>query len=317
MAVIFNSFWRHRKNGSVQGMPAPVDPDTPHAPWHVDKLRMLAPELARAGFTGILFPVLTKAQGGSAPDADGYGKQFDYDLGNTSPTRWGHLEDLLRSVAASRAAGLMNLSDVVIHQYDGGDQGVYSEAMFPKHPSCFVGPPPRVPVDPVFDQAGNQAFGDMVAYVNGLPKHYMLEGIIKAIRFQMSLLALDGYRLDDTKGENAAVSKRVIEATGGYVFGECFTGDPGELERWLAETDRRAATLDFTLHFTLKAVCEGGSFRALERAGLAGIDPGRAVTFVDTADTDGDDSENIKVNKLWAYLMILTGTADLCAGLPA
>ena len=307
MAVIFNSFYRMVKKGNLQAMPAPCDPETPDVPWHVDKVREMASGLARIGFTDVLYPVLTMAQGGSSPNADGYGKQFDYDFGDARPTRWGYRKDTMRSVASCRVAGLRVLSDMVIHQYDGGDNGVYSEPMFPKHPACFVGPPPRVPADPVFDAEGNAAFGDMVAYVNGRPKGYMLDGIIAAINTQRRAFDLDGYRLDDTKGENAAVSREIIAATGGYVFGECFTGNRGELEAWVQQTSGYAGALDFSFHWALQAVCDrGASFRTLEDAGLSAIDPAHAVTFVDTGDTDNNDGENIKFNKLWAYVLILT-----------
>ena len=307
MAVMYNSFYRMVKDGVLQVMPAPCDRETPGAPWHVDKVREMASGLAKVGFTDLLYPVLTMAQGGCAPNSDGYGKQFDYDFGDTRPTRWGLRKDTMRSVSACRAAGLRVLSDVVIHQYDGGDNGVYPEPMFPKHPSCFAGPPPRVPADPVFDSEGNAAFGDMVAYVNGRPKGYMLDGAIAAIRAQRSAFDLDGYRLDDTKGENAAVSKTILAATVGYVFGECFTGNPGELDSWVMQTGGRASTLDFTLHWALQAVCDqGASFRTLDGAGFAAIDPAHAVTFVDTGDTDNNDGESIKFNKLWGYVLILT-----------
>jgi hypothetical protein len=56
------------------------------------------------------------------------------------------------------ACGLDVYADVVLHQYYGGNNGTYKylgadgktqNGRFPKLPPCFVGPPPRVPVDPV------------------------------------------------------------------------------------------------------------------------------------------------------------------------
>ena len=326
MAIIFNSFYRMTIYGALQVAPAPVDKNTPHAPWYADKIAGMSRELAAIGFTDILWPVLTKAQGGSAPDADGYGKYDDYDLGSkdqcySRPTRWGSVEQLRRAIAVTRAAGLRNLSDIVIHQYDGGDNGAYRyvgsdgktlNGRFPKHPSCFVGPPPCVPADPVFDAEGNMAFGDMVSYVNSTPKNYMRDGIIAAIQWQIESLDLDGFRLDDTKGENAAVTRYILDAPvirDSYVFGECFTGNPAELERWVEEVG--AATLDFQLHFAMQAVANNGaSCLTLDGAGFTAWNPGKSVTFADTGDTDGRNGEAIISNKLlvYAYLLTIEGT---------
>ena len=326
MAIIFNSFYRMTVGGELQVAPAPVDKNTPDAPWYTDKIAAMARELASIGFTDILWPVLTKAQGGSAPNADGYGKYDDYDLGSkdqcySRPTRWGSVDQLRRAIAATRAAGLRNLSDIVIHQYDGGAAGAYHylgadgkslTGRFPKHPSCFVGPAPGVPADPVFDAEGNMAFGDMVSYVNSTPQNYMRDGIIAAIQWQIESLDLDGFRLDDTKGENAAVTRYLLNAPvirDLYVFGECFTGNPAELERWVDEVG--AATLDFQLHFALQAVANNGaSCVTLDGAGFTTWNPARSVTFADTGDTDGKNGESIISNKLlvYAYLLTVEGT---------
>ena len=328
MACIYNSFYRMVKDGTLQVMPAPVDKGTPDAAWHAERMAAVSWELARVGFTHRLWPVLTKSQGGSANNADGYGHLDDYDLGSKDqsfgvPTRWGTREAVQRAIAVGHAAGLMELADMVIHQYDGGNNRTYEypgadgrtkNGRFPKHASCFVGPPPCVPIDPVFDSEGNVAFGDLVSYVNSTPKNYMRDGMIEAIRWQVETLGLDGFRLDDAKGENAAVSREILSADGIrglYCFGECFTGDPSELEAWVQQTGGLAAALDFGLHFTLQAVADrGASCRTLDRAGFAARDAAHAVTFVDTADTDNADGEKIVSNKLlcYAYLLTIEGT---------
>lgn len=334
MAVIYNSFYRMMKNGVQQVMPAPVDRDTPDAPWHAVKMSQMAEGLAQAGFTHILWPPLCKAQGGSAGNSDGYGKLDDYDLGTKNqaysiPTRWGTAEQVRQAVAIGRRYGLAHLSDMVIHQYDGGNNGTYvypgadgktMNGRFPKHPSCFVGAPPRVAVDAVFDANGNNAYGDMVSYVHSTPANYMLDGMIAGIQWQLQTICLDGFRLDDTKGENAAVTRRILESPiirDGYCFGECFTGDPQELEAWVQQMNGRNATLDFDLHFMLQAVCDdGASVRMLDGAGFTARDPGHAVTFVETADTDQNSGENITSNKLlaYAYLLAIEGTPMVYAG---
>jgi alpha-amylase len=329
MAVIFNAFYRVIKNGSQQTVPAPVDPDTPHAPWWTDRIASMARGLAQTGFTDVLWPPFTMSQGGAANNADGYGKFNDYDLGRWMPnhkrfnrTRWGNIEQLRRALAVVKAAGMNNLGDMVIHQYNGGNNRTYKypgadgkilNGRFPKTPSSFVGGPGGVAVDRVFNPEGNQAFGDMVSYQNSRPAGYMLKGLTDAIRWQVRTLGLDGFRIDDTKGEATGVVNSILKnigVPGLFTFGECFTGDTNELERWLNAVDGADATLDFQMHFILQAVADGNaSCRLLDGGGLVGRDPARSVTFVDTADTDGADSQRIRTNKLlcYAYLLSIPG----------
>ncbi len=79
----------------------------------------------------------------------------------------------------------------------------------------------------------------------------------------------------------------------------------------------RNATLDFSLHFALQAVCDNSaSCYLLDGAGFTSLDPGHSVTFVETADTDQNTGENITSNKLLAYAYLLTveGTPMVYAG---
>jgi alpha-amylase len=330
LGVILNANYRFVKNGQRQVMPAPVDKDTPGAPWWWDKVASMAPEIKKCGFSAVQLPPFCKTQSGAAPNADGYGKFDDYDLGNKNqfysiPTRFGTVEQLRRCIAILNACGLGAYADLVIHQYDGGDNGTYKylgadgktrNGRFPKHPSCFVGAPPRVPVDPVFDSEGNFAFGDMVSFTNSTPRDYMASQTIEAADWLLRTTglvnpALHGFRLDDTKGTNVTFSKRLVTSkTMGTLFsyGECFTGNPAELERWEGLMNGRSATLDFTLHWALQNMCDnpGANMQQMNGTGLAAVDPFHAVTFVDNPDTDTSNGQQIITNKLLAYAYILT-----------
>lgn len=330
MGVIFNANYRIVKNGQRQVMPAPVDPDTPNVPWWYDKIADLAPEIKRCGFSVVQLPPFCKTESGDAPDADGYGKFDDYDIGSKNqfysiPTRFGTAEQLRRCIAVLNACGLGAYTDLVIHQYDGGDNGTYeylgadgktSNGRFPKHPSCFVGAPPRVAVDPVFDSNGNFGFGDMVSYVNSTPKNYMANGAIDATDWLLRTTGLvspqfHGFRIDDTKGSNVDFVRRFVTSktmANLFNYGECFTGNPEELNAWVSLMNGRSATLDFSLHFALQNMCDnpGANMQQMNGSGLASINPFHAVTFVDNSDTDTTDGEQIISNKLLAYAYILT-----------
>lgn len=271
----------------------------------------MAPALAGYGCNAWLWPPLTMSQGGTADNADGYGKARDLDVGQFGqPTRWGSAQEVQLANRAIHKSGMMVLEDAVVHQYAGdlpiyerGHDGKTDKKLFPKMPSCFV---PQVAVDDVFNPEGNQAFGQMVSFQHSKPPGYMLQGTIQAMQWRKIRLGLDGGRFDDTKGENASVVERMIDRVGGWWFGECFTGDPNELARWVSASGG-IRTLDFTLHYALKPACEGsGSLRGLPGNGFYARDAAHAVLFVDSADTDNSDGNNIRWNKLWGYLLILT-----------
>jgi alpha-amylase len=144
-------------------VPAPVDPQTPAALWWYDWIATNAATLRRAGFTAVLYPPVCKTQSGHFNTGDGYGVYDQYDIGSKNQmgsieTRFGSREQLQRSIAAAHACGLDVYVDVVLHQLNGGDNGVHrylgangvtSIGRFPKNPGCFRGAPPRRPEDPV------------------------------------------------------------------------------------------------------------------------------------------------------------------------
>ena len=299
--IIYASLYRSVEDGNLVVNPLGL----------AKRAQAMAPTLARYGCNAFLWPPLTMSQGGAADNADGYGKARDLDVGQFGePTRWGSPQDVQAANRTLHQNGMLALEDAVIHQYAGelpiyerGPDGKTDKTLFPKMPSCFV---PQVAVDDVFDSDGNEPFGQMVSFQHSTPPDYMVQGIIQAMQWRKARLGLDGGRYDDTKGENVSVVSRMINSVEGWWFGECFTGDPSELERWVSESGG-IPTLDFTFHYALKPACEGtNSLRALPGNGFYARDAAHAVLFVDSADTDNHSGENIRWNKLWAYLLILT-----------
>ncbi len=329
MGVILHALYRLTGPGGQKiVVPAPIDKDTPHAPWWWDHLADQAADFRRAGFTAVLLPPVCKTASGAAPDADGYGLYDNYDIGSKNqffsvPTRYGDHERLRRAIAIMHACGMQVYSDIVLHQYYGGSNGTYKylgadgktlDGRFPKHPSCFVGPPPRVPVDPVANPQGNFAFGDMVSYMNSTPKGYMLDGAIDAGDWLTRTLGVDGYRIDDTKGMAVQAVRQFLESksmANKFAVGEYFDGNPSALDWWVENSGMggRSNAFDFTLHWTIQAMCNNSSrwfMGGLQGAGYIAIDPTKAVTFVDNPDTDLSPGENVIWNKMLGYALILT-----------
>ncbi|HXZ42850.1 MAG TPA: hypothetical protein VEG68_19080, partial [Terriglobales bacterium] len=83
MGVLLHAHYRLMgPNGQKIVMPAPVDKNTPHAPWWWDHLASQAGDFRRCGFSAVLLPPMCKTASGAAPDADGYGLYDNYDLGS-------------------------------------------------------------------------------------------------------------------------------------------------------------------------------------------------------------------------------------------
>ncbi|MBV9769633.1 MAG: hypothetical protein JOZ32_08685 [Bryobacterales bacterium] len=329
MGVILHAHYRLMGPGGQKiVMPAPVDKNTPNAPWWWDHLANQAANFRRSGFTAVLLPPVCKTASGAAPDADGYGLYDNYDIGSKNqffniPTRFGDHERLRRTIAIIHACGMQVYGDVVLHQYYGGDNGTYKylgadgktlNGRFPKHPSCFVGAPPRVPVDPVANPEGNFAFGDMVSYIHSIPKNYTLQGAIEAGDWLTRTLGLDGYRVDDTKGLAVEAVREFLESksmANKFAAGEYFDGNPSALHWWVENSGMgaRCNAFDFALHGTIQSMCDNNSswfMGQLAGAGYIAIDPTKAVTFVDNPDTDLSYGENVIWNKMLGYALILT-----------
>lgn len=329
MGVLLHAHYRQMgPNGQKVVMPAPIDKDTPQAPWWWDHLANQAAEFRRCGFTAVLLPPVSKSASGAAPDADGYGLYDNYDIGSKNqvfnlPTRFGDREGLQRMIAVMHACGMDVYSDVVLHQYDGGNNSIYKyvgadgkslNGRFPKHQSCFVGAPPRVPVDQVANPQGNFGFGDMVSYFNSTPKGYMLNGAIDAADWLTRTLDLQGYRVDDVKGMAVPFVHQFLNSksmAGRFAAGEYFDGNPSALHWWVWDSgmNGRCKVFDFTLHWTIQAMCNNNSrwfMGALQGAGYIAADPTNAVTFVDNPDTDLSAGENVIWNKILGYALILT-----------
>lgn len=329
MGVLLHANYRRwGANGQKIVVPAPIDKDTPHVPWWWDHLASQAADFKRCGFSAVLLPPVCKSQSGAAPDADGYGLYDNYDIGSKEqvynrPTRYGDDERLRRMVGIMHACGLDVYADVVMHQYDGGDNGTYRylgsdgktlNGRFPKHASCFVGAPPMVEVDPVANPEGNFAFGDMVSYIHSTPANYMLDGAVNAADWLTRTLDVEGYRIDDVKGMAILPVREVLNSksmAGRFAVAEYFDGNTSALHWWVWNSGMagRCNVFDFNLHWTIQAMCNNSSrwfMGQLQGAGYVAVDPMNAVTFVDNPDTDLSDGENVIWNKLLGYALILT-----------
>ncbi len=334
MGVLLQGFYKKQPGVAV---PSPADGDG-SIPFWWDRLANEANDLRKAGFTAIWLPPVMKTASGASPQADGYGPFDDYDIGSRDQkgpkgktfTRFGEREQLQRCVAVLRANGLDVYLDMVEHQrigdtkpfvfrYPGAD-GTPNKGRFLKDPPNFV---PQVPRDPNLGGpvADDFPFGRELAPINGLPHRYVIDNLIAAASWLTRALDVQGYRLDDVKGLSTDFLLPFLETApmkGKFAVGEYFDGNPQLIDHWISNPfgmNGRSSAFDFPLKFMLNQVCNNaGRFdiSLLDHAGLAGIDPFSAVTFVENHDTDITSGESLVFNKALAYAYILTSEGYPC-----
>jgi alpha-amylase len=312
--------------GRVAGVPSPLDGDA-SVPFWWDHLAAQAKALADAGFTAIWLPPPLKGASGSF--SSGYDLFDDYDAGakhqkGTVPTRYGTREKLQRCAAMMRANGIDVYVDLVENQRDGDDGHFnfkYLDAFgkeggrFAKGPGDFH---PHVPEDPgVFSDQFQ--FGRDLAPINGTPKDHCSNGLIASAEWLTRALDLQGYRLDNAKGVSTVFMQRLLghdALANKFAVAEFADGNIQLIENWANAVQHRSAAFDFPLHFGLKDMCnnpDNFDMASLDHAGLVGIDPQGAVTFVENHDTDrGGIGGPIVRNKMLAYAHILTSEGYPC-----
>jgi alpha-amylase len=307
--------------GRVAGVPSPLDGDAT-IPFWWDHLAGQANAFARAGFTALWLPPPFKGASGSF--SSGYDVFDDYDLGSKNqkgliPTRYGTRELLQRCAAMMRANGIDVYVDLVENQRDGDDGkfnfkyvdafGNLGNGRFAKGPGDFH---PHVPEDPgVFSDQFQ--FGRDLAPINGAPKDHCSNGLLNAADWLTRTLDLQGYRIDDAKGVSTIFVQRLLfhgAMANKFAVAEFADGNLQPIETWANAVQHRSTAFDFPLHFVLKSMCnnpDNFDMSSLDHAGLAGVDPQGAVTFVENHDSDrGGFGGPIVRNKILAYAYTLT-----------
>jgi alpha-amylase len=322
MGVLLQAFYQLGNSG----VPTPPDGGLTKAWW--EHLAGQANAFRKAGFTAIWLPPVTK--GGSGGASVGYDVFDDYDLGSKNQkgsvaTHYGTREQLVRCVAMMRANGLDVYADLVENQRGGGGgpggftfryadaDGVVGGGRFPKNPDDFH---PNVPEDPNVP-GPDFSFGSDLAPINGgNPRGSVAHRLIDGADWLTRSLDLQGYRLDDVKGQSSDFLRNFLNSksmAGKFAVAEYFDGNVGKVQDWIFnKMQGRSSAFDFSTRFTLANMCDNRPFNmsVLDHTGLAGSNPFQAVTFVENHDTDR--SSPIFQNKMLAYAYILTSEGYPC-----
>ena len=283
-------------------------------------------DLQTAGFTAIWLPPPSKGASGSV--SMGYDVFDQYDIGNyyqegTTATLFGTEQDLLNVVSAYHTAGIQVYADIVMNQMDGGAQEwnpytnsytytkfVYPHHTFEKYYEDFHPNDIHPDNNPPYH---NAQFGpDLCQAVPDVSNGFKIWG-----DWLTTTVGYDGYRLDDCVGIEPGFIASWLSygsMSGKWAVGEFWDGNRNNVENWINQENREASAFDFPLFFMLNTMCNSnnGSFdmTQLDHAGLAGIDPYKAVTFAENHDTDRSDP--IITNKMMAYAYILFSEGRPC-----
>lgn len=299
------------------------------ADWWWDHVARQANTIKLAGMGTIWLPPAIK--GNSGGYSVGYDPFDDYDLGSknekgTVTTRYGTRERLERCCAMLHADGINIMQDVVDNHRDGDDGSFnfYYNDAYGNNPGGRFGKGyydfhPNVPQDPdVWDGSNEVNFGRDLAPWNGA-SHWVYNGLINSLAWQTKACDLNMYRFDYVKGISADWLKVLMSSSpmsGKFAVGEFFDYSLSNCETWIGASNYMANTMsafDFPLRGTLKSMCNSPStfnMASLDHAGVQGVDPYHAVTFVENHDTDQNDP--ITQNKLLGYAYILTSEGYPC-----
>lgn len=277
-----------------------------------------------------MLPPIHKVQGGSGPGCDGYAVYDEDDWGDKNqqggiPTRFGTAVQLHSCVRQLQEQGISIYADWVPHQRLGGKNGIYNTPPFPKTPSCFTGYstdgtllPGRVPRDPiagpVIYDSGVYGFGDELCPINGIPRGYVMAGLIAAAQKMKALLGIKGWRDDDVKGQAVEAVKQWAASLdpGDIVIGEYVDG-PSTLNWWCWESglNGRVYAYDFPFQGAMRNMCNNSSNWDMRRLlsfdlCFASISSSHAVTFIESPDTDVNGQESVIWNKAQGYFFMCT-----------
>ena len=255
----------------------------------------------------------------------GYSMGYDpydyYDLGaynqmGSTATRFGTQSQLRSLISSIRSYGMKAMADIVLNHRAGGASqynpftGGYTYTDFSRVASG------RFKMS-YWDFHPNDIHRGDSGTFGGYPdichdKTYVKTNIIAWLNWlkDPNNAGFDFWRLDYTKGFAPWVAAYIYDNTGyPFIVGEYWDGNRDTLNWWVNSANRPGVkTFDFALLYVLRDMCLGGGYynmANLDRAGLVGINPLKAVTFVANHDTDP-----ITQNKMMAYAYILTAEGD-------
>lgn len=289
--------------------------DIPQGLW--TKLDKQLPELKQSGITAIWIPMPTKgAAGGYSMGYDPYDLYDfgEYDQRGSVATRFGTKAELKKLIEDAHKINMQVYVDVVLNHMDGGNEEVingkklWTKFSYPHHQwerSHHDFLDHNVSICP---SCGENSFcndwGSRVNYTNG----YNYRNLMKWADYINTEYRFDGYRFDAGKCVFPWVFVDFMKHNEGkFAVSEVYDGNVDYVKSFIHMYEGRVQLFDFPLAFMFHEMTNGKGFfdmRKLVNAGLQGVEPRYAVTFVTNHDLDR--SMPIPQHKEMAYAYIMT-----------
>ena len=269
------------------------------------------------GFDNVWLPPAEKA---TTSDNMGYEPVDYYDLGSYNQrggveTRFGSQTELLNLINGLKTDGIRVTADIVLNHdgfgaWDPNAQGYYdfsnvSSGKFLRSAYDF-----HSPGWCQYASSDSGAFSDLPDLC--LENPYDWQNIMTWGQWLRDTIGFTNWRLDYVKGYSPSVASDWLNPAygpGGWGVGENWDGNVANIENWIASANYRPSAFDFPLYYTLQAMNDGNGYfdmSQLDHAGLAGVDPMHAVTFVANHDTD-TISQGWAKGMAYAYILASEG----------
>lgn len=308
--------------------------------WNL--LASRAGELANAGVTAVWLPPANKGMAGAS--SVGYDTYDLWDLGEfnqkgSTRTKYGTKAELLSAIGALHGAGIKVYYDAVLNHRmgadqsetvplaDGGSTGAWTGFTFAGRNGAYY---PATWNWRNFNSADGRLF-EGKSWNDSFDEDYLMgsnvDYTVPAVRDELdawgdwiiNTIGCDGFRLDAIKHVSSSFTNHWIESVRGkspaknpFFVGEAWFEERSRLKAYLAAVSNSSLRVfDFPLRAVFAQLSgSGGGFNLATLAGAGLVnDPGdrdRAVTFVDSHDTDRDGQATpIRQYKYQAYAYIL------------
>lgn len=319
-----------KKNNTGGGTPEPVTPppameattpdptvmfqpfywDVPAGGTWWDHLNSKLDSWKTAGFTALWIPPVSKGQSGAL--SMGYDPYDYFDFGKYNQmgsveTRFGSDAELRSLLRNAKSKGFKLIADIILNHNSGGDlefspyanrnyytkftplSGKFNRSYEHFHPNAIH----------ASDADKFGGFPDLCHDVDYV-KDWLWRSPESVGRYYRDSLGFDGWRFDFVKGFSPDVVKQWNTALGGISIAEFWDGNLDLVKNYVLASGSGA--FDFPLMYALRDALNGSDLTRLDGAGLIGINPAKAYTFLANHDVD----EIFPQNKLKAYAFILT-----------